>query len=248
MNSAAADNEKTGKSSRLRAYLVDQIVNHLSPHDRIPPERDLSQSFGVSRMTVSRVIERLQYEGLVYRNQGSGTFVSERRIAKSVELNSFSEDMRMRGMTPGSASVFVSTANAGIDVGARLGIGPREPVTVIERVRTADGEPMCLETAYIARSVVPQITEQDCMGSLYDLLSQRHGIRIETAEQTISVTCLEKKTADALGVGEFSPAFRVDRLALTASGRKIEYAVSLYRGDRYSYELVLSRAAKDAAS
>src|SRR5690606_6942754 len=115
---------------------------------------------------------QLDYEGRVYRTQGAGTFVSEPRIAKSVELTSFTDDMRARGLTPGSHSTRVVEMAAGAEIGARLGISPREPVAHIYRVRTADGEPMCLENTYIPSSLAPDLARRNLDGSLYQTLTE----------------------------------------------------------------------------
>src|ERR1700748_644412 len=96
-----ADGGRVTKSELLRRHLLELIDESLSPHDKLPTERDLADEFSLSRLTVRQVLARLAAEGWVYREQGSGTFVSEPRIAKSLELTSFSEDMRARGLRPG---------------------------------------------------------------------------------------------------------------------------------------------------
>ncbi len=93
----------------------DLLEGRLGPGDRLPSERDLATEFDVSRLTVRRALDRLEHDGLVYRVQGAGTFVAAPRIAKSVELTSFSEDMRARGLEPGSSVLVTETIPAGIE-------------------------------------------------------------------------------------------------------------------------------------
>ncbi|UOQ46583.1 GntR family transcriptional regulator [Gracilibacillus caseinilyticus] len=45
--------------------------------DRIPSETSLAEQFQVSRITSKKALEKLMNEGLVYRQRGRGTFVSE---------------------------------------------------------------------------------------------------------------------------------------------------------------------------
>lgn len=230
-----------GKAARLRDYLTGLIDSGLQPHDRMPTERDLAEQFKITRLTVRRVLDQLGHEGRVYRTQGAGTFVSEPRIAKSVELTSFSDDMRARGLKPGSLDTAVECIAAGAEVGAELHISPRDLVVHITRTRTADGVPMCLEHCYIPSVLVPGLETMRWDGSLYEALSQTFGLFPDKAEQSIRATVLGAADAAALSVPEFSPAFRVQRVAYDARGRRIEFALSTYRADRYSYDMVIYR-------
>lgn len=231
----------TGKSEQLRAHLIGLVSGGLDPHVKLPTERELAEQFGVSRLTVRRVLDRLERDGLVYRVQGAGTFVSSPRISKSVELTSFSEDMRERGLRPGSKLVRAEIEAAGPSIGYALGLSPSTEVLHLERVRTADDEPMCLEHSYLPKDLVPGLADLDLTNSLYELLTSRYNLRLERAEQTIRATVVDAATANLLGVPPFSPAFQVERTGYDHRGRPIERAESLYRGDRYWYELTIYR-------
>lgn len=235
------------KSALLRAHLLGLIEGGLKPHDKMPTERELAETFGVTRLTVRRALDQLGYEGRVYRTQGAGTFVSEPRIAKSVELTSFSDDMRARGLVPGSQLAEIAEVPAGAEIGARLGISPRDAVAHIYRVRTADDEPMCIEHTYIPAALAPGLATKQIDGSLYQLMAETYHLRAEKAEQSIHATVLDPEAARRLGVAEFSPAFKVSRVAFDARNRRIEYAESTYRADRYSYDFVIYRTSRDAA-
>src|SRR3954452_7213594 len=95
----------TGKSERGRQHLLDMIEDGLGPHDKLPTERQLADMLQVSRLTVRRALDDLTAQNLVYRIQGSGTFVRPSRIAKTIELTPFSEELRARGLVPGSVPI-----------------------------------------------------------------------------------------------------------------------------------------------
>lgn len=230
------------KHVRVRNYLEEQIKHGLKPHERLPAERELAEEFDVNRLTVRRALAELEREGMIYRIQGSGTFVSGSHIDKSLEFASFSEDMRARNMRPGSSSVRVAVETAGLTAGYALGISPATPVVRIERVRTADDIPMCLENACLPADLVPGLESGLQSDSLYDDLQQRFGIVTSRADQRIHVTVLNEESAAALLVPAFSPAFLVKRTSFDARSRPIEYTESLYRGDRYSYSVSISRS------
>ncbi len=60
----------------------------LKPGDAVPTERELCEIQGVSRMTVNKAIMSLVNEGLLYREQGKGTFVAK---PKENKRNSWSK-------------------------------------------------------------------------------------------------------------------------------------------------------------
>lgn len=225
----------------LREYFVEHI-SRLSPHARLPTERELVRDFKASRMTVRRVLDRLEAEGFVYRVQGSGTYVAGPGIVKTIELTSFSEDMRGRGFQPGSRLLSAASGPAGAQAGYLLGISPVDEVVRIRRVRTADGTPMCLEEATIPSALVPGLLDRPLEGSLYDLLETRYELQMERAEQTVRATVLDPAAAELLDAPPLSPALHVERVSRDHGGNAVELATSLYRGDRYLYEMALRRS------
>ncbi len=235
----------TGKAQLVRHYLVE-LIGVSEPHARIPTERELAEKFGTTRLTIRRVLDQLDNEGRVYRTQGAGTFVCEPRISKSVELTSFSADMRARGLVPGSLDTKVEVIAAGPRAGAALQISPRDQVIHIMRTRTADDVPMALEHCYMPLALVPGLETRNWTGSLYEILSSEYGLQAEKAEQTIQATVLEEAEARALSVPAFSAAFLVQRVTIDARGRRMEFALSTYRADRYSYDMIIYRRTGNA--
>ena len=59
-------------SERLRQFMAD---GHFRDGDRLPPERALAESFGVSRSSVREAIRTLAEKGLLESRHGDGTYV-----------------------------------------------------------------------------------------------------------------------------------------------------------------------------
>src|SRR4051794_30050189 len=142
----------------LTRQRVLELIGQLQVGQAIPSERRLSGELGISRLTVRAALDDLVRDGYLERRQGSGTFVSEPKIAQQLTLTSFSEDMRRRGMVAGSRTIELREIHAGAAVGRALSISPDARVTLIRRLRLADGEPMALETLHVPASLVPGLT------------------------------------------------------------------------------------------
>lgn len=232
---------KATKADMVRRNVMARIAGGLEPHDQLPTERQLADQFDISRLTVRRALDQLEREGVVYRVQGSGTFVGQPSVTKSFELSSFSEDMRERGMRPGSHLLAAEILPAGGSVGFALGLSPTMPVVRIERIRTADAEPMALENCYLPESLVPGLADRLGNESLYRVLERDYALTLSHADQSVRATVLEPRAAELLQVPAFSPALLVIRTLYDARGRAIEHTESAYRADRYQYELKVQR-------
>jgi GntR family transcriptional regulator len=208
----------------------------------LPSERVLAERFGVARMTVRGALGELEDQGLIHRVPGRGTFVRHPTLTHSEIFRSFSQDMRDRGMEPGARNFRARTRPATREIATRLGVDPGAPVHSIERVRTADGIPMALERTNLSADRFPDLLR--VMGrndSLYEVLASAFGVRLESAEQTVSIARLSPAQATRLEVPEGECAFLIERVALDNMGKVVEFGGSLYRGDRYAIQMHVSR-------
>src|SRR2546421_9132269 len=113
---AAGAHPKVTKQSVTRQQVLD-LIDRLGMGEAIPSERQLSVDLGVSRLTVRAALDDLVRDGYLVRRRGSGTFVSEPKIAQELTMTSFTEDMRRKGMKPASRTLDLRVTPAG----ARLG-------------------------------------------------------------------------------------------------------------------------------
>src|SRR5712691_3486907 len=237
---AAGQHQKVTKQSVTRQQVLD-LIEQLGVGNAIPSERQLSADLGVSRLTVRAALDDLAREGYVVRRRGSGTYVQQPKIAQELTMTSFSEDMRRRGMVPGSRTLSMETELAGARLGRLLRVSPSEEILVIKRLRLADGEPMAIETLHLPASLVPGLEANDLAGSFYDLLRDRYGVSIASGTQAIEPTVTNGEESKALGVPLQSPAFLFERTSRDEQGRTVEFVQSVYRGDRYRIVTELSR-------
>src|SRR5437660_9856457 len=117
------------KQSETRDQVLD-LIEQLGVGESIPSERQLSADLAVSRLTVRAALDGLVREGYLVRRRGSGTFVSEPKIAQELTLTSFTDDMRGRGMKPAARTLELNVVPAGARLGRFLHVSPAEPRAV----------------------------------------------------------------------------------------------------------------------
>lgn len=242
----------TPKYWRVREA-VEQLIgsNGLRPGDRLPTEPELGAQLGVSRGTVRRAFDDLEREGVVSRQPGRGTFVSERRMLRPLsELTSFTEHLRSLGMKPGARLVSYRRA---VDDGGAGHFEQGIPLVQIVRVRTADSTPVGVHTLYLpaeiarrsgfTREVLRQTPELSLYGSL-----AAAGIEIDMAREDLTARNASHREQDLLGLPEHAAVLEIIRRSYDTGGRPVELVRAVYRADRYDYIIWLRRDSARAKS
>ncbi|MFT7722121.1 MAG: GntR family transcriptional regulator [Roseateles sp.] len=216
-------------ASQLRQAVLD---GRLRPGASLPPERELAQRLGISRQTVRKAVEALTNEGALKVRQGSGTFVSARLVESLTELTSFSDDMRRRGLEPGSLWLDREIGPPDAQEALALGLPLHGRVARLSRVRLADGEPIALEFAVVDAALVGGTTEFG--SSLYEAI-RAQGRAPVRAVQRVRAAIAGDRAARALDIALGSPVLQIERHSYDAAGRPLEWTRSTYRGDMYDY-------------
>jgi GntR family transcriptional regulator len=226
------------KHAQLRSILLERVESTLAPHAAIPPERKLMAKYGVSRSTVREAIRQLVEEGVLYRIQGKGTFVTGERVQSDLHLASFTEDMRRRGLVPATVVMASALIAAPLEVRAALGLKVGAQVQQVDRLRLAGGIPMAFERGYYSSALLPDFDSQDLTRSLYSTFATEYGLRIDHAEQTAWAETADAVLAGPLGIDVGVPLMVFRRIS-SAGSTPVEYVTSWYRGDRYQIHMTL---------
>jgi len=184
-------------------------------------------------MTVRSATDALIAEGLVARRHGSGTYVLPQPILRFLGLTSFSQDMRERGLVPGSRTLGFATEPADGPTAADLRIPVDTPVHRFTRLRLGSGEPMAVETVCIPEVLAPGLGAADLDGSLYELLASRYRLEMGSASVAIEPVLPDASTRRLLGIPDEQACLRLRMTDLDARGKVIMTADCVYRGDRY---------------
>jgi GntR family transcriptional regulator len=230
---------------QLKELLRQEIESgYWQPGQRIPSEAELCQAFDISRSVVRQALRELEYQGLLYREQGKGTFVAQPKISESLmqDLTGFYEDMMAKGLTQVTKVLREEVQPANKKIANYLQIEPGDQVIVIERLRSVDNEPIVLVTTYLPYNICPDLVDEDLSTqSLYALLEKKHGLELSHGRRTIEAVAANEYEARLLGVEEGVPLVLLDSVSYLRDGRPIEYFHAVHRGDRSRFEVEVVR-------
>ncbi|MEU4605035.1 GntR family transcriptional regulator [Kribbella sp. NPDC023972] len=223
-----------GKAAEIRALLLS-LIDTLPEGAALPPERELAVRWNVARMTLRRAVDELVIEELLVRRHGSGTYTTRPKVAKWLGMIGFSEDVRRRGMRPGSTMIEFRRHKSERSAARRLRIPVGDPIITFTRLRLADDVPMVVERTTLPAGYVPGLQADDLGGSLYELLDSRYGIDHVSGTSRIEPVLPDAKTAGWLDIPTTQPCLAVHGISLDRRDRVFEYTSALYRGDRYAF-------------
>jgi GntR family transcriptional regulator len=224
--------QQIGEALRIRIERGELI-----PGDQIPSENELTDQYNVSRNTARLAISSLILDGLVYRIKGRGTFVAAERLRYGLmRMSSFTEDMRQRGLEPGSRMLSFACDLPSKKIHQILKLKNNDMVYRIERLRLADNEPMALNLSYLPVFLCPDLDKKDlASGSLYAMLENQYGYRLGYAEYVIKTGSADERQAELLGVPVDSTLLIREGTTYLEDGTPIEHTLLFNRADRYEF-------------
>lgn len=230
---------------QLKELIKEMIENEeLKPNDPIPPERELCEYHDISRMTVNKAIMTLVNEGYLYREQGRGTFVAKPKTNYQVTgLSSLTEEMMVRrGLKVDTEVIDFELKTPSRTIKNYLELNDGERVFEIARLRRVEGEAYAIETSYIPEDLCPNLTREKLQNtSLYSVLTGEFNLDMEYANQSIEPIIVDEYEGELLGVEINSLGLLFTRRTYSSSNRPVEVTKSIYRSDKYKFEITLKR-------
>jgi GntR family transcriptional regulator len=182
----------------LRANLES---GKMRPNEMLPTERELAVTYDMSRDTVRKAIKLLEEQGLLYSDQGRGTFAAPEAVRQmSRSLDSFTQDTLRRGGTPGQRILLMDTVPAGIQ----------------------DAWLLLPPGGSIARR------ELEASGSLYRLLVDKFRIEPSESLESVGAIAAGEDEAELLDVARGTPLLVCERVMLSDRREPVEYCEMKY--------------------
>jgi len=215
----------------------------LLPGMRLPSEAYFSENFGVSRIVISQALKELAYEGLIFRNRGKGTFISEPKISQGFvqRLIGFNQDSAEKGMIPKTKVLKKEIIKADKELASTLNLNTGEEIIRITRLRYLVKEndvPNHLSITNLPLKFCPKLINVDLTNqSLYSYLKNEYQLIITRGFRVIEAIPADEYQAKLLEIKRGTPLLKLRSVSYIDGGTPIEYYESVYRGDKVQFEV-----------
>lgn len=214
-----------------------------APKEKIPSEPELSQKYGVSRSTVRRAIEELCAAGYLVKHQGRGTFVStphiNRRLLQTEVAKSFTQVCRDNGMEAGAHVVDRQIVPVRPDEAKFLQLDEDALLLYIQRIRTADGQPIFEENVFLPYEGYQELRTRSLEdASLFDAIAEVGGRRpAHTPQRTVEAVRATSEQASRLAISANDPLLFLNVCFADEHDEPVCIGRQYYVGSRYRFVL-----------
>lgn len=203
-----------------------------SADDQLPSERDLSEAFGISRMTARNVYVTLQSDGLVYRHNRRGWFVAPPKLHYALMRSvSFLSNVRAEGGTPLADVIRAETVDCPGWLAKRLQTGPGEKIIAIRRRLSIGARPAMVEEMFMPEGRFPGLLGAELDQSVSAIWKEQYDIHISRSVATISGRQLSEEDAEILGVETGFPGIHLDHTMYDQAGVVVAVDIQHWRSD-----------------
>jgi len=215
------------------------------PGDKLPSEQELSEIFNVSRITIREVLRAMEEDGFVFRSQGKGTFLAERRITSILEANiGVTEMIETMGYKSGTLRKKIKREKANLFLADKLKIEKGSEVVVIERIRTADDQPVAYTIDVIPWWILSlkalNIEDLEQYESIYTFLEEGcEQIIKDSTARLFAVTCPD--IAEKLDLQKDAALFVIEQIDTDQNDQPIVYSREYFVGKFFEFKVYRRR-------
>ncbi|NMA66334.1 MAG: GntR family transcriptional regulator [Clostridiaceae bacterium] len=237
---------KSGRRSRdeamekVESYI---IKNKLEPHAKLPSEREMCDMWGFNRTTLRFAIKRLIIEGKIYQIKGSGTYVAEPKIIRSLQdLKSLSEFAKDNELKLTSEVISFELIEGYKQITQKLHLTLGQKVYVLTRCRFVQEEPVAIEVSFLSYDRFKGLDKYDfSKESLYSIIENEYNVSISRGDENIGISYATDYEAKLLKIEEKQAVFYVSGIIYDKEDVPVEYMKSIIRPDKMGFSSILKR-------
>lgn len=200
-----------------------------------PTDRNLMQTYDVSRHTAREAARRLQAEGVLQRHKGRGSFVQPLALEQRVgPLYSLFRSIEDQGHVQRSDVLELSTVSDAA-IAKHMGLATKTKFFYLRRLRRADGVPFAIDEIWLPASIARPLFKVNFEHTaVYTELERLTNVRPVHGWERIRPALPEPAERRLLEIPHDQPVFVVTRYTESDRG-PLEWRSTVVRGDAYTF-------------
>lgn len=229
---------------QLKQIIIEAIQSgEYKANDRLPTEKELCETYGISKAPVRQALQELEDENYIYKIRGKGSFVLSGYIKfTATKLRSFSDEIRAVGHVPGAKLIEQKTVRADEETAKNLNIEEGEEVLMVVRLRLIDDEIYSLNYSFFNKKVA-EIERVDFSAvSITEEIEKRLGLEMTFANVVLEATATMPEISDILERKTGSPLLLMKRVTycrINQADVPFEFVRAYFVPDKYKFEIQL---------
>ena len=218
------------------------LSGNYNPNEQLPLEKEMCESYGVSRITIKKAVDELVIQGLITKRRGSGTFVKAvdngavQELSLAKQFAGFTETHK--GKSIYSKIIKFEVVHPTEEIATKLKITIDDFVYYIIRTRYADDEPYVIEYTYMTISLIPGIKNDILLSSVYGYIEKKLKLKIKSAHRTIRAILPNELEQEWLKIENDFPILEVEQVGFLDNGQPFEYSNAHHRSDKIEFRTV----------
>ena len=231
----------------LYLQVIDKIKQDIDAGEyeageRLPSEFELSKKLGISRATLREALRMLEDENVIVRRHGVGTFVCNKPLFTGgiEELTSITDMIRNVNCEPGTIFLSSNIVKAKEEDFKKFKLGSFEQLIEVERVRTANNEPVVYCIDKIPHHFLPNYSTHDNEQSIFDRL-EKEGTPISYAITQIEPVGYHEQVSETLQSPHDSALLLLKQMHYDDRDQPILYSINYFRADKFKFHVLRKR-------
>jgi GntR family transcriptional regulator len=229
---------------QLKNILRSKILsNELRGNERLPSEAELGKEYNVSRATVRQALSELMMLGLIYRDRGRGTFVTEGAGLKRLSLKGTIENLIAAGEGTRIKVLEYREITPPPLIASVLQLRTGQKVFQLEILRLIPKGAFGYSFIYFPPALGNMISSKELRETteMITFIEGKLKTKAHSANQTIDVGLAEERVAKHLSVKPKTPLLIIERDYYSRDGSLMFITMTYFRSDLYKYRIELTR-------
>jgi GntR family transcriptional regulator len=234
---------KNGISTSQRLHeALGKIISETPPGMRLLTEPELAKQLNVSRATLREAMRTFETQGLIYRHQGSGTFVihPSQVIDTGLEVLESIETISKRiGLEVSMGELRIEHVSANEEFSKVFSTNLEDRILKVARVIHAEGRPV----AYLIDILPEELLDSDELeagftGSMLDLLIKRGAPVLASSRCEINAVHATSAVAKAMKIQRGDVLLRFIAYLYSTNGRVVDYSYSYFLPGYFNFHVI----------